>query len=170
MKALRFDGPWEFSLTDLPRPEPGEGEALLRSLAVGICGSDVHGFTGESGRRAPGMIMGHEVVGEVVALGRNANRLKVGDRVAVFNIVGCGTCRHCAAEQEQLCPAKRILGVNAGPWGAMAEYFTFPESGLFPLSPDIDPAIGLLTEPLAVGAHAVAKMNPSSDDALAIVG
>lgn len=170
MKALIYEGPWRMVLTELPRPEPGAGEVLLRSIAVGICGSDVHGFTGESGRRKPDMIMGHEAVGEVVATGQDATRFKVGDRVAVYNIHACGKCRHCQAEQEQLCSEKRILGVNAGRWGAMAEYFTFPESGLFRLESSLDPAIGLLTEPIAVGLHAINLMRPALGSTIAIVG
>jgi len=170
MKALLYESPWQLTLTDFPQPEPRDGEVLLRSIAVGICGSDVHGFTGESGRRKPGMVMGHEAVGEVVALGPKFTRLQKGDRVAVYNILGCGKCRHCAAGQEHVCPDKKVLGVNAGRWGAMAEYFAFPESGLFPLAPRIDPAIGLLAEPIAVGVHAISLLQPRADSIVAIVG
>jgi L-iditol 2-dehydrogenase len=170
MNALIYDGPWQLHLAELPRPEPGAGEVLLRSIAVGICGSDVHGFTGESGRRRPGMVMGHEVVGEVVALGPGVDALAVGDRVAVFNIVGCGTCAHCTNGQEQRCPGKRVLGVNAGTWGAMADFFAFPVAGLFKIPPGIDPAIGLLTEPFAVAIHAIDRMAPARDEVVAIVG
>jgi L-iditol 2-dehydrogenase len=170
MKALLYEEPWKMSLTEMPKPSPGSGEVLLKSVAVGICGSDVHGFTGESGRRKPDMIMGHEAVGQVVELGPDVTQLKVGDWVAVYNIRACGKCRFCQAEQEQLCPDKKMLGVNAGKWGAMAEFFAFPESGLFKLDPSIDPAIGLLTEPIAVGLHAIGRMQPKADDVLAIVG
>lgn len=170
MKALLYEGPWKMSVADLAMPKPGVGEVLLRSVAVGICGSDVHGFTGESGRRAPDMVMGHEAVGEVIELGPGVNHLTIGDRVAVFNIVGCGHCVFCREGNDQLCPEKSILGVNAGRWGAMAECFAFPESGLFKLDPAIDPAIGVLTEPIAVGIHAIGLMQPKRDDVLAIVG
>ncbi len=70
MKALVFDGPHQLRLTDLPEPEPGEGEVKLRVRACGICGSDVHGYTGESGRRTAGQVMGHEFAGEVLSVGR----------------------------------------------------------------------------------------------------
>lgn len=170
MKALLYEGPWRMTLTDRPTPVPGEGEVLLRTLAVGICGSDVHGFTGESGRRQPGMIMGHEAVGEVVATGPRATRWQIGDHVAVYNISACGRCRFCRAGREQLCLDKKILGVNAGQWGAMAEYFAFPEENLFKLDRSLDPAIGLLAEPIAVGVHAIVLMQPKSTDVIAIVG
>ena len=170
MKALVYEGPWQFSLRELPEPRPGHLEVLVRSEAVGICGSDVHGFTGESGRRKPGMIMGHEAVGRVVDAGPGVHQVNIGDRVAVFNIVGCGKCRFCETDRVQLCPVKKILGVNAGMWGAMAEYFVFPESGLVKLDPASDPAIGLLAEPIAVAVHALGLMRPKPDDVIAIVG
>jgi len=170
MNALIFDGPWQMRLADLPTPRPQDHEVLLRSTAVGICGSDVHGFTGESGRRQPGMVMGHEAVGEVIGLGAKVTRFHPGERVAVYNIHACGRCHHCAAGQDQRCPDKKVLGVNAGRWGAMAEYFTFPESGLFPISRSLDPAVGLLTEPVAVGVHAVSLMKPQPDHTVVIVG
>ncbi|MCF3649386.1 zinc-dependent alcohol dehydrogenase [Synoicihabitans lomoniglobus] len=170
MNVLIYDGPWRMRLTALPSPRPAADEVLLRALAVGICGSDVHGFTGESGRRQPGMVMGHEAVGEVVELGTGVDTLAVGDHVAVFNIVGCGHCHHCTAAQEQRCPDKRVLGVNAGQWGAMAEQFTFPASGLFKIAPSLDPAIGLLTEPIAVAEHAISHLSLRPDDVIAIVG
>jgi L-iditol 2-dehydrogenase len=171
MKALLYEEPWKMSLTDLPDPpEPGPKEVLLRSLAVGICGSDVHGFTGESGRRKPGMVMGHEVVGEVVRSGSRVTRLQPGDHVAVYNIDGCARCSFCLEGREQLCPDKRILGVNTERLGAMAEYFVYPENGLFKIDRSLDPAIGLLTEPIAVGVHAVRHLQPKPDDVIAIVG
>lgn len=170
MKALRYDGPWKMSMIELPKPEPAPGEVLLKSEAVGICGSDVHGFTGESGRRRPGMVMGHEAVGRVEALGDGVDSLAVGDHVAVYNIVSCGTCPYCQEAREQLCPTKKMIGINAGQWGAMAEYYAFPASGLYKLSEVVPAAVGLLAEPIAVGIHAISHMDPGPDDVLAIVG
>ena len=170
MKALRYDGPWEMSLIDLPEPKAGPGEVLLRSEAVGICGSDVHGFTGESGRRKPGMVMGHEVVGRVAELGEGVDNVAVGDLVVVYNIVSCGECIYCHQKQEQLCPTKKVIGVNAGQWGAMAEYFAFPATGVFKLAEGVQPAVGLLAEPIGVGMHAISLMSPTPDQTIAVVG
>ena len=78
MRALVYNGPWDMTLEDLPQPVPGPGEVLVRMTKVGICGSDVHGFTGESGRRAPGMVMGHEAVGVVEATAGHAVAGSVG--------------------------------------------------------------------------------------------
>ena len=170
MKALRYDGPWKMTLVDLPTPTPGPGEVLLKPEAIGICGSDVHGFTGESGRRKPGMVMGHEIAGRVVELGDGVDSVQPGDICSVFNFVTCGKCPHCLGGKEQVCPGKKMIGVNAGEWGAMAEFFTFPASGLFKLSEGVSPAVGLLAEPIAVGIHAIGHMNPDPDDVAAVVG
>lgn len=161
MKALVFNEPWDMSVADLPDPTPGEGDVLIKVDVVGICGSDVHGFTGESGRRAPGMVMGHEVAGTVVECGQGATKLNVGDRVTLYNIV----------------PGKRqpdgrplVIGVNAGTWGAMAEYLVCPEACLFPIDPSIDPAIALLAEPIGIAFHATSVAGVKPGDVAAVVG
>lgn len=158
------------TLDDLPRPEPGDRDALLTVQAVGICGSDVHGFTGESGRRTPGMVMGHEVVGQVSVLGSDVTGLNVGDHVAIFNVIGCGQCMYCRTEQPQRCAQRRVLGVNAGRWGAMAEFLAFPADGLFVINPTVDPTLGLLAEPLGVATHAVRRADAQAGQSAAVVG
>ena len=170
MKILQFNGPWQFSIEEAPTPSFGPDEVLICADAVGICGSDVHGFTGESGRRKPGMVMGHEVAGTVVNAGAEVALLHPGDRVAVYPTLGCGTCRHCLGGMEHICPNKRILGVNAAHWGAMADFFTCHHRQAFLLDPQVDPAIGLFAEPLAVALHAVNLMSPAKNAILAIVG
>ena len=151
MKAVQYNGPWDMSVVDLPVPEPGDGEALLRVDAVGICGSDVHGFTGESGRRAPGMVMGHEVSGTVERLGRGATAPVAGTRVALYNIVA-----DHAPSPEEGDPSflnKQLIGVNLGTRGAMAEYVAVPAGNLIPLADGVPSEIGLLAEPLGVVLH-----------------
>ena len=170
MRILQFNGPWQFSIEEALTPSIGPEEVLIRSDAVGICGSDVHGFTGESGRRKPGMVMGHEAAGTVVKAGAMVASLSLGDRVAIYPTLGCGNCRYCLAGSEHICPDKRILGVNAGRWGAMADFFTCHQRQAFRLDLAVDPAIGLFAEPLAVALHAVNLMNPAKSSILAIVG
>jgi len=170
MRSLKYDGPWQFHMEDVPVPTPGANEVLVRSDAVGICGSDVHGFTGESGRRKAGMVMGHEAAGTVVALGTDVSNLKVGDSVVIFPTLGCGKCRFCQGGQEHICPDKKVMGVNAGTWGAMGEFFLCHERQAFAIPEKVDPAIGLFGEPIGVALHAVNLMKPAPDDILAIVG
>ena len=110
MKALVYEEPWKMTLQDLPKPEPAPGEVVIKMESVGICGSDVHGFTGESGRRAPGMVMGHEVVGRVVERANDVSDLAIDQRVTVFNVLSDE-----APSPEEGDPSflnKRVVGVN----------------------------------------------------------
>ena len=114
MRALVYHGPHDIRVEERPDPEPGPEEVLLRISATGICGSDLHGYTGENKRRHPGQIMGHETVGRIVALGSGVAGagLEV-ERVATVNpVIGCGDCAQCAAGTEQLCPGRKVIGVN----------------------------------------------------------
>lgn len=148
MQAVVFHAPWDMKLERLPRPEPAPGEVLVKMKAVGICGSDVHGFTGESGRRAPGMVMGHEAAGEVVARGAGVRTPAIGDPVTIYNIIA-----HTPPDPDEGDPSfldKKMIGVNLAKRGAMAEFLAVPAENAISLPPGIPPEIGLLAEPLAV--------------------
>ena len=151
MKALVYEEPWKMTLQDLPKPELQPGEVLLRMESVGICGSDVHGFTGESGRRAPGMVMGHEAVGRVVERADDVTDRAIGQRVTVFNVLSDE-----APSPEEGDPSflnKRVVGVNLGTRGAMAEFLALPARNAIPVSEAIPPEVSVLAEPVAVALH-----------------
>ena len=151
MNALVYHGPWNLSLEELPRPRCRATEVLLRMKAVGICGSDVHGYTGESGRRAPGMVMGHEAVGVVEEIGDQVTQSRIGDLVAVYNILA-----ETAPTPEEGDPSfldKQVIGVNLAQRGAMADYLALPAGNALALPPGTDPAVGVLAEPIAVVTH-----------------
>lgn len=169
MKSLLYEGPHRLRVVDLPVPSPEPGHVRLRVGACGICGSDVHGYTGESGRRTPGQVMGHEFAGTIDAIGPEVTGWSVGDRVAAFNIVGCGNCPHCRAGQEQRCPNRKVIGVNTGTNGAFAEYVCVPARNLAAIADSIRFATALLNEPLAVSYHAL-KHLPQEAMSLVIVG
>ena len=169
MKALRYDGPHQLCVVELPIPEPAAGEALLRVGGCGICGSDVHGYTGESGRRVAGQVMGHEFAGTIAKLGPGATGWRVGQRVAAYNIIGCGTCAHCATVNPQRCPTRKVIGVNTGTLGAYAEFVTAPLVNLAELADGVEFGVALLNEPLAVALHALRRL-PSGVESLCIVG
>ncbi len=157
MKALVFAGPNMMEWTDRPEPQPGPGEVTVAVHAVGICGSDVHGYTGESGRRPPGIIMGHEATGEVAALGPGTPRELLGRQVVIYPILSCAApdepCEECRAGYSYRCLNRRLLGGNLP--GAMAEALAVPAANLLPLPRAGDFAHGTLVEPLAVAIHAV---------------
>ena len=160
MKALVYQEPWKMSMQDLPRPVLQPGEVLIKMESVGICGSDVHGFTGESGRRAPGMVMGHEVVGRIVETAPDVTTPKVGQRVTVFNVLS----EH-APTPEEGDPSflnKRVVGVNLGTRGAMAEYLAIPSVNAIPASEEIAAEVSVLAEPVAVALHGFHRLAEKS--------
>ncbi len=109
MKALRYLGSRKLEVQELPVPEPAKGEVLIKVMACGICGSDVHGYLGLTGRRIQPMTMGHEFCGEVAKLGTSTNKFKVGDKVIVQPIHFCGECVNCKRGLTMLCLNKRFL-------------------------------------------------------------
>lgn len=156
MKAVLFEKPWSMLLVDLPQPRPRAGEVLLAVEAVGICGSDVHGFTGESGRRAPDMVMGHEVGARVAALGPGAEGPPVGTPVALYNVIAGHA--PSPAEGDPSFLNKQVIGVNLAHRGAMAEYVAVPAGNAIPIAPGVGSDVAALAEPVAVAGHAFDRL------------
>src|SRR4051794_715142 len=174
MRALVYYGPHDMRLEEIPRPQPGKGEVLVEVKAAGICGSDIHGYTGASGRRTAGMVMGHELAGIVSELGPDVEGVQVGTRVAINPLLYCGECADCRSGNEQLCRNRRTIGVNTGLLGGFAEFVTAPARNAVPLGNEISFAEGSMAEPLAVGLRASTVAGPwpsvSSSQPLAILG
>ena len=101
MKALLLSEYNQLDIADLPAPVPGADEILVRVAACGICGSDVHGYDGTSGRRIPPIVMGHEAAGVVAAAGSGVSKFKTGDRVTFDSTVYCGQCEFCLQGDDQ---------------------------------------------------------------------
>ena len=169
MKALRYLGPNVLEVQDVSRPEPGAGEVLLRVGACGICGSDVHGYLGLTGRRTPPMTMGHEFSATVAAVGEGVTRLQPGDRVAPYPVEFCGTCGFCSAGKTNLCADKRQYGVLTVD-GAFAEYLCVREDLCFPIADGVSFAQASMMEPLAVAYHAVKTAGDLKGKRVLIVG
>ncbi|MDX6539306.1 MAG: L-iditol 2-dehydrogenase [Gaiellales bacterium] len=154
MRALLLDAERHLALVDLPLPLlERPDDVLVRVHAVGVCGSDLHGYLGVTGRRVPPLVMGHEATGEVVAAGAGVRHLHPGARVATNTIAACGHCRPCLAGGRSLCENRRILGMSAP--GAYAEYVVWPEDSLPELPDGLSYEAGALAEPLAVALHAI---------------
>lgn len=168
MRALVFHGPWDMTVEDRPEPAPGPDDTLLQIIATGICGSDLHGYTGKTGRRHPGQVMGHETVGRVLEDRTGTHR--TGGLVTVNPVLGCRRCPACAAGTPQRCPDRRVIGVEADISAAFAERMVVPTHNVVPLPEGTPPGVGALVEPLAVGYHAVRRGNVGSDDVLYVLG
>jgi len=156
MKALRYLGPNNLEVCEIETPKPGKGEVLLRVRACGICGSDVHGYLGKTGRRTPPMTMGHEFSAEVVENGAGAGKFLPGDLVAVQPTLFCGECENCRSGFTNCCVNKEFFGVLSKD-GAFAEYVVSPEKLLYRLPEGVTPYIGAMTEPYSVAYGAVKK-------------
>src|ERR1700759_2111875 len=113
MKALLLSEPSKLDVTDdMPRPTAGSGELIIRIAACGICGSDVHGYDGSSGRRIPPLVMGHEAAGTIESVGPDVRRAAVGDRVTFDSTIYCGECEYCLRGEINLCGKREVLGVS----------------------------------------------------------
>jgi L-iditol 2-dehydrogenase len=151
MKALVYTGPGKMELQERPKPVPAEGEYLIKVMANGICGSDVEGFLGKSGRRTPPMIMGHEFAGVIEEAPHNGT-YKVGQNVTAFPKYYCGECEICGQGLVNICPGAPCLGVLDFD-GTMTEYITVKEKYLYPFSDAIDFTAASMVEPLAVAVR-----------------
>lgn len=147
MKALVYTGVEELTYQDRPMPVPAEGEQLVRILASGICGSDMHAFLGHDERRPAPLTLGHEAAGVVVG-GPDDGR-----RVTINPLVSCLTCRDCKAGKNNLCANRQIISMPPRE-GAFAEYVTVPERNLVTVPDDVDLKAAALAEPIACGWHA----------------
>ena len=112
MKALIYKGPYSFEYTDFPDPTVGDDDVLICVKACGICGSDVHGSTGKTGRRIPPLIMGHEAAGIVEDMGKNVDGFEKGDRVCFDSTVYCNVCDACREGLFNRCVKRQVLGVS----------------------------------------------------------
>ena len=169
MKSLKFLGPKHLELREVEAPVPGAGEVLVRVRGCGICGSDVHGWLGKTGRRIPPMTMGHEFSGELAALGAGVEKFRTGDGVVVQPINFCGECVNCRAGLTNMCLNKRFFGVLTVD-GAMAECVAVPEKLLYPLPEGCSFEAGAMAEPYAVAYGSVVKAGDLAGRDVLIVG
>ena len=170
MRALVYQGPWKIAVEDRPDPEPAAGEVLIRVLATGICGSDLHGFTGENGRRHPDQVMGHEFVGTVVAAGPGVTGIEAGRLATANPVIACQDCPACRAGSQENCANRRVIGVDPTISAAFAELILVPSGNVVLLPDDLPPEYGALVEPLAVGFHAARRGGVAAEDRVLIVG
>ncbi len=174
MKALVLEEYKKLTYRDCTAPTlRGPDDVIVRVRAVAICGSDVHGMDGSTGRRRPPIIMGHEAAGEIVEAGAGLRRFKPGDRVTFDSTEYCGSCWHCRRGEVNLCDDRRVLGVSCAEYrrdGAFAEYLVLPERILYPLPEGLDFVRAALTEPLGVAAHAAAITPLGLHESTAVIG
>jgi len=173
MKALLLREYNHFEMADRPLPAPLPGEVLVRIAACGICGSDVHGFDGSSGRRIPPIVMGHEAAGTVAEAGPGVTAFKPGDRITFDSTISCGECPYCLRGDSNLCDNRNAFGVSCDDYrrdGAFAEYVAVPERICFRLPAELSFAEAAMLEPVSVALHAVAVSGLNGGETALVIG
>jgi L-iditol 2-dehydrogenase len=159
MKALVLTAASEFNYdVNFPEPTPGAGEVLVQIKACGICGSDIHGMDGRSGRRQPPIVMGHEAAGEIIGVGEHVTEWQVGERVTFDSTEYCGECDECLAGYVNLCPNRKVLGVSPGEYrrhGCFAEKIVLPTRILYRIPESLSFEKAAFAEPVSIALHAV---------------
>jgi L-iditol 2-dehydrogenase len=173
LKALIYTKPYSFEYSDFPDPAAGDDDVLIRVKACGICGSDVHGFTGKTGRRIPPLIMGHEAAGIVEGLGRNVSGFEKGDRVCFDSTVYCNKCEACRSGRFNRCDKRQVLGVSVPAFkrhGAFAEYVAVPSWIVSKIPDELSFVHAALLEPASIGTHAANRAPISNNDTVVVIG
>ncbi len=173
MKALVLTEYNRIEYVDVSDPQLGPGEVLVQVKAVGICGSDIHGLDGSTGRRIPPLIMGHEAAGVVAEVGPGVTAWKPGQRLTFDSTVYCGNCHFCNDGLINLCDNRQVLGVSCAEFkrdGAFAEYVAVPERILYELPADLPFEQAAMVEPTSVAVHGVSLLPTRPGDAAVVIG
>jgi L-iditol 2-dehydrogenase len=173
VRAAIWDGPGEMHLGEVPDPECPRGGALLRVTACGICGTDVRAFYNGDRRLQPGAVLGHEICGEVLELGPDAERngLAPGDRVHVISTLYCGHCRLCRNGNEHLCQEGALMGFDFQ--GAYAELVAIPQIAIknaFALPEGLDDVHATFADPLSDAICGQKDLQIELDDRVVVIG
>jgi L-iditol 2-dehydrogenase len=167
MQALVLENLRDLQLREVPEPNFGPHDVLIQVKACGICGSDVHGYDGSTGRRIPPLIMGHEAAGTVAKIGAQVRSVKIGDRVTFDSTVSCGKCSFCGHGEVNLCDNRQVLGVSCEDYrrnGAFAEYVSVPEHIVYELPASFPFEKAALIEAVSIAVHAakITEIMPGS--------
>lgn len=180
MRAVRWHARQDVRLEDLPDPgEPSRGEVVLKVRLCGVCGTDLEEYRHGpvtiptdaphplTGRRAP-LVLGHEVVASVAALGEDVSGVEVGDRVVPDGLFTCGECVDCRRGARLYCARSAFIGLHTD--GGLAEYLTVPAAMCVPVPPAVPDRLAVLTEPLAVAVRAVRRAAPAAGERVVVIG
>ena len=173
MRALLLSEYNSLQVREVPSPIPGPDELLIQVAACGICGSDVHGYDGSTGRRIPPIVMGHEAAGIVAAAGAEVSGFSLGDRVTFDSTIYCGACDFCARGQVNLCNHRQVIGVSCGEYqraGAFAEFLTVPARVAYRLPENLSFEEAAMLEAVSVALHGVAVSEMSGDETVLVIG
>src|SRR5438270_3765309 len=167
MRAAVLRGPRSMSIESVPVPQLAPNEVLVEVDANGLCGSDVHCYTGERALEYP-MVLGHEIAGHIVATGANVSPERLGERVSVEPNFGCGECALCARGLERICLRKQTIGITR--WGGLAEYVAVPHDYAWSIPEEFALRDAATIEPTTVGVHAFSRAQAAPGETVAVIG
>jgi L-iditol 2-dehydrogenase len=173
MNALLLSQYKHLEIATLPVPVPEPFDVLVQVAACGICGSDVHGYDGTSGRRIPPLVMGHEAAGVVAAIGTGVSTFKPGDRVTFDSTVYCGQCEFCLQGEINLCNNRQVIGVSCGDYrraGAFAEFVVVPQRIAYHLPDALEFQEAAMLEAISVALHAVRISEMKGGETALVIG
>ncbi len=173
MNALVLQNYGNLVFTSIEKPKPSPTEVLVRIHSTGICGSDVHGFNGSTGRRVPPLVMGHEAAGVIETVGSDVTDFNPGERVTFDSTIYCGSCRFCLDGQVNFCNQRKVLGVGCDEYsqaGTFAEYICVPGHILYHLPDQVSFVEGAMVEPLSIAVHAVSLTPINVGDTAVVIG
>ena len=169
MKAAVLRDYYKMQIEEVPEPEPAPNEVKIRVSVAGICGSEMHAYKGTHPFRRPPSIQGHEMAGDIVAVGSEVHRFAAGDRVTLDPQRVCGVCEDCVSGHPNSCTKKIMLGVQEWP-GAFGQYIVAPEQQIYKLPDHVSYEEGSMVEPLSVGVHAVRQAGVRHGSSVLILG
>jgi L-iditol 2-dehydrogenase len=173
MKALVLEAYNHFEYKEVEKPVMTDDEVLVQVKAAGICGSDVHGMNGSTGRRIPPIIMGHEASGVICETGKNVSNWKVGDRVTFDSTIYRLDDWYTRKGLYNLSDNRMVLGVSCGDYrrhGAFAEFVAVPQHILYRIPDAVSFTQAAMVEPFAVALHALSLAKPAVNDSALVVG
>ena len=160
--------PGKIEFREIETPVPKAGEVLIRIMKIGVCGSDIHVWHGKHPFTSYPVTQGHEVSGEIAALGAGVENLEVGQKVTIQPQVVCGKCYPCRHGKYNLCETLKVMGFQTT--GVASEYFAVDAAKVTPLPQEMSFDEGAMIEPLAVAVHAVRKFGDMQGMRVAVLG
>lgn len=173
MKALELVGPSTFKVVEKPLPKISAADVLIKVKACGICGSDIHGMDGSSGRRIPPVVMGHEASGVIEQVGADVDPFRVGDRVTFDSTVFCNHCDYCRQGRVNLCDNRQVMGVSCSEFhrdGAFSQYVACPAHICHRIPEGLALEEAAFAEPVGVAVHAVNRSKVKRGDTAVVIG
>ncbi|UWZ93604.1 zinc-binding alcohol dehydrogenase family protein [[Pasteurella] aerogenes] len=168
MKTLVCKKPFELVYEQRETPILKEDEVLVQVAAVGICGTDIHAYSGNQPFFEYPRVLGHEISGKIISVGKQVHTLKIGQRVAVIPYLACGKCDACLSGKTNCCEKISVVGVHQD--GGFSELVAIPQKNIISIADNVDDISAALIEPFAISAHAIRRAKIQANDDVLVVG